>query len=274
MRENGLAVQWQNISARAGSTWQYIMPVRRKGADDTVGAIRDSGAKAMALQADLLEETETQTLLPRAADALGGPIDLLINNASIFEYDTIQTATRESWDRHLESNLRAPYVLTQALAQQAPEAVEDAEGEPVAQALVVNMIDQRVRKPDAEFLDLYDCQDGALGDDPNRRTGACPASAGQRDRTGAHVDRRAPVAGPFPPPARRNRPEARCRQRRYRHGPGLFDRCKGCHGTVDLRGWRTASRVAYTGCAGPGVTLRPREFCTGHHFVTKLLPKA
>lgn len=109
------------------------------------------GVRAVALQADLLDEAATQALLPRAAEALGGPITVLVNNASIFEYDTIHSATRESWDRHMESNLRAPYVLTQALAAQAPKAMTDGNGEPRAQAQVVNMIDQRVRKLTPEF---------------------------------------------------------------------------------------------------------------------------
>ena len=124
----------------------------RAGADAAVAEIKDMGRAAVALQADLLKEDDTQSLLPRAAEALGGPITVLINNASVFEYDNIESATRESWDRHLESNLRAPFVLTQALAAQAPEAVIDAGGEPVAQSLVINMLDQRIRKLTPEFM--------------------------------------------------------------------------------------------------------------------------
>lgn len=114
--------------------------------------IRSMGRKAVTLCADLLDDDATEALLPQAADALGQPVTCLINNASIFEYDTIKTATRESWDRHLGSNLRAPFVLTQALASQVPSAVPDDRGEPVAQGLVVNMIDQRVRKLTPEFM--------------------------------------------------------------------------------------------------------------------------
>jgi NAD(P)-dependent dehydrogenase (short-subunit alcohol dehydrogenase family) len=121
-------------------------------AERTAEDIRALGRKAMTVQADLTVETETQELLPEAAEALGAPITVLINNASIFEYDDIETATRESWDRHLESNLRAPFVLSQALAAQVPQAVEDENGEPVAQGLIVNMIDQRVRKLTPEFM--------------------------------------------------------------------------------------------------------------------------
>lgn len=116
-----------------------------------VAEIEAMGRRAVALQADLLREAETETLVDRAVDGLGGGLSVLVNNASIFEYDTIQTATRDGWDRHMESNLRAPYVLTQAFARQAQDPAQDEGGEPVARALVVNMIDQRVWKPTPEF---------------------------------------------------------------------------------------------------------------------------
>jgi NAD(P)-dependent dehydrogenase (short-subunit alcohol dehydrogenase family) len=121
-------------------------------ADAVVAEITALGRHAVALQADLLIEAETTTLIPRATKALGGPLTILINNASIFEYDTIATATRTSWDRHIESNLRAPFVLTQAFAAQAPLAQLDENAEPTAQALIINMIDQRVLKPTPEFM--------------------------------------------------------------------------------------------------------------------------
>ena len=122
------------------------------GADEVVGLIQDMGRNAVAVQADLLDESQTQALLPQAATALGGPLTVLVNNASIFEYDTVETATRQSWDRHLESNLRAPFVLIQNFAAQAPKAQKDSQGEPVAAGLVVNMIDQRVNKLTPEFM--------------------------------------------------------------------------------------------------------------------------
>ncbi|MDQ2091732.1 SDR family oxidoreductase [Marimonas arenosa] len=109
------------------------------------------GAGAVALQADLLDEGQVVPLVARAAEALDRPLTCLINNASIFEYDTLKTGSRESWDRHMESNLRAPFVLSQQFAAQAPATVADDNGEPLAQALIVNMIDQRVRKLTPEF---------------------------------------------------------------------------------------------------------------------------
>ncbi|MDJ0627867.1 MAG: SDR family oxidoreductase [Rhodobacter sp.] len=120
-------------------------------ADATVAEIAAAGRKAVALQADLLDQDATEVLVSRAAAALGGPVTVLVNNASIFEYDSIATATRDSWERHVGSNLRAPFFLTQALAAQAPPASTDEHGEPLAEALVVNLIDQRVRKLTPEF---------------------------------------------------------------------------------------------------------------------------
>lgn len=117
-----------------------------------VDQITAMGRKAVALGADLLNDAETETLFPRAVQALGGPLTVLINNASIFEYDNLATATRESWDRHMQSNLRAPFILTQAFAAQGLNAGQDARGEQVAVGLIVNMIDQRVNKLTPEFM--------------------------------------------------------------------------------------------------------------------------
>jgi len=122
------------------------------GAEEVATLIRDMGRRAITLQTDLLDEDATHTLLPAAAKALGGPITVLVNNASIFEHDDIGSATRTGWDRHMGSNLRAPFVLTQALAAQVPDPVNDDAGEPVAQGLVVNMLDQRVHKLTPEFM--------------------------------------------------------------------------------------------------------------------------
>jgi NAD(P)-dependent dehydrogenase (short-subunit alcohol dehydrogenase family) len=123
-----------------------------EAAQEVVTLIQGKGRTAVALQADLLDEDQTQALVGRAMDRLGGPITCLVNNASIFEYDNIQTATRKHWDRHMESNLRAPFVLTQTMAEYAPEPQTDDMGEPLPQAVVVNMIDQRVRKLTPEFM--------------------------------------------------------------------------------------------------------------------------
>jgi len=106
----------------------------RVEAETVAQEIAGKGGRAVALGADLRREAEVLALLPRAARALG-PVGCLVNCAAAFENDTALTATRESWDTHLETNLRAPFVLIQEFARALPA---EAEG------VVVNLLDQRV----------------------------------------------------------------------------------------------------------------------------------
>jgi len=103
-------------------------------AAETAEAIRARGVRAAVLAADFADEADVQRLLPAAQAALG-PVGVLINNASTFERDEWHDATRSSWDRHIEANLRAPFVLMQHFAGALPA---EAEG------VIVNMLDQRV----------------------------------------------------------------------------------------------------------------------------------
>lgn len=106
----------------------------REAAERVVGAIREKGRRAVALAADLREDAAVDTLLARAERALG-PIGCLVNNAGFFADDTVETATRESWDLHLAINLRAPFFLIQDFAARLPA---DAGGS------VINLLDERV----------------------------------------------------------------------------------------------------------------------------------
>jgi len=111
-------------------------------AEETVAALHEKGVHAAALNADFSIEDDTQRLIARANEAVG-PLTALINNASVFENDTIATMTRASWDRHIETNLRAPLVLAQNFAEQLPAGAEGA---------IVNLLDQRLLKPTPQFL--------------------------------------------------------------------------------------------------------------------------
>lgn len=122
----------------------------RDAAKGVVAEVEGLGRRAAALGADLFDENATAALVGRARDALG-PLTVLVNSASTFENDDIRSATRESWDRHMATNLRAPFVLIQHFAGQCPKATPDENGEPLAAGLVVNMVDQRVWKPTPAF---------------------------------------------------------------------------------------------------------------------------
>jgi NAD(P)-dependent dehydrogenase (short-subunit alcohol dehydrogenase family) len=103
-------------------------------AEAVVAGIRADGGRAIAIAADLMSEAETVSLVGRAGDALG-PVTCLVNNAALFERDEALTATRESWDRHMLVNLRAPFLLTQTVARQMTQE---------ASGCVINLLDQRV----------------------------------------------------------------------------------------------------------------------------------
>ena len=111
-------------------------------ADETAAAIAARGGRAQTVQADLADDAATQSLVERAARAVG-PLTLLVNNASVFENDLWDTVTRESWDRHVQVNLRAPFVLIQEFARRRPAGVP---------ANVVNLIDERVWNPTPFFV--------------------------------------------------------------------------------------------------------------------------
>ena len=99
-----------------------------------VAEIQAMQGHAAAFQAELTEESQVLALAA-SVQAWGGPVGLLVNNASLFERDEVDSASRASWDRHMEANLRAPFVLSQAMAAGLPS---DARG------LIINLLDQRV----------------------------------------------------------------------------------------------------------------------------------
>jgi NAD(P)-dependent dehydrogenase (short-subunit alcohol dehydrogenase family) len=103
-------------------------------AAETASAVQGLGQKSHLLKADLSIEAEVVGLLDATAAELG-PVGVLVNNASVFERDEWHDADRASWDAHMETNLRAPFVLTQHFAANLPSGAE---------GVVINMLDQRV----------------------------------------------------------------------------------------------------------------------------------
>jgi NAD(P)-dependent dehydrogenase (short-subunit alcohol dehydrogenase family) len=128
----------------AGAGWNVAIHYNssEEDADSVAQAVRAFGVEATQLKCDLSKEAETSTLVARAVKELG-PLTALINSASLFEKDDWQSATRASWDDHMEINLRAPLKLSQDFAKQLPDGEKGA---------IVNIIDQRVLKPTPQFL--------------------------------------------------------------------------------------------------------------------------
>ncbi len=104
--------------------------------------IEELGQKARCFKANLSDEAETMGLFPRIVEEFACPT-IVINNASIFEEDDATSCDKDSWDTHLQTNLRAPFILSQALKKNC---------EPDQKGHIVNIIDQRVLNLTPHFL--------------------------------------------------------------------------------------------------------------------------
>lgn len=131
--------------ALAHDGWPVAVHYRTSatGAEAVRDTIIANGGQAVCVQADLAVEADTAALIGAGQTAIGRPISVLINSASMFEWDTATTHTRDQWDMHFEANLRAPIKLAQDMKNALPDSV---------QGLVVNLIDQRVLKPNPQYF--------------------------------------------------------------------------------------------------------------------------
>jgi NAD(P)-dependent dehydrogenase (short-subunit alcohol dehydrogenase family) len=124
--------------------WQVCVHYRRSAEDASalVAEIRRLGGVGAAVAADLASEADVAQLIPRCREVLGAPV-CLINNASEFQVDTVATTTPETWDTHLDINLKAPVFLARSLFLNLPEG---------SGGNVINIIDQRVWKLTPDFF--------------------------------------------------------------------------------------------------------------------------
>jgi NAD(P)-dependent dehydrogenase (short-subunit alcohol dehydrogenase family) len=106
----------------------------RQDADVLAQKIRSSGGRAVVVEADLTDPAATGALIAEASEALG-PVGLLVNNASIFRDDSVETFDPAVADRHFAIHVNAPAILARAFAEALPVGVK---------GLIVNIIDQRV----------------------------------------------------------------------------------------------------------------------------------
>ena len=130
--------------AMAGAGYDIALHCHRScaEAEGAAAEIEALGRRAAVLKADLLDERETRALVAAAHRALG-PVTLLINNASVFDDDRIETLASDTWRAHMEVNLHAPLVLSQSFAAELPA---DRTG------LIINILDQRVWNPNPQFF--------------------------------------------------------------------------------------------------------------------------
>lgn len=113
----------------------------RTEAEALAARINAKGGKAQVFAADLVDPAAVAGLIPAVTNAMG-PVTLLVNNASLFLNDRLQTFEVLDWNRQFSVNLRAPSALAQAMAKALPEDMRGA---------IINIVDQRVQKLTPEF---------------------------------------------------------------------------------------------------------------------------
>jgi NAD(P)-dependent dehydrogenase (short-subunit alcohol dehydrogenase family) len=128
--------------ARAG--WDIAVHYRNSAdeAEEVAGLVQALGRRAVALHADLADEAAVRALPGQAAHLLGR-LDCIVNNASLFEYDTPQAFAPALLARHMQSNVAAPLLLAQALHALTPDG---------GQAVVINLLDQKLYNLNPDFL--------------------------------------------------------------------------------------------------------------------------
>lgn len=114
----------------------------RDNALATVRAIEALGRRAVALPCDLADAASVRRLVADCSSALGSVI-CLVNNASLFAEDRIDSISAETLQRHMQVNVAAPLLLAQALHAALPA---DARG------VVINLLDQKLFNPNPDYL--------------------------------------------------------------------------------------------------------------------------
>jgi NAD(P)-dependent dehydrogenase (short-subunit alcohol dehydrogenase family) len=130
--------------ALAQAGWDVALHYRHSESDaqSLANEIRALGRRVALLQADLLEEAAVRELPARAAAELGR-ITCVVNNASLFEYDSATAFSPALLATHMQANVSAPLLLAQALHAATPA------GE---QAVVINLLDQKLYNLNPDFL--------------------------------------------------------------------------------------------------------------------------
>jgi NAD(P)-dependent dehydrogenase (short-subunit alcohol dehydrogenase family) len=111
-------------------------------AEALLAEIIEDGGSGAVVSADLSRPTAAETLIAKVCD-IAPPLVALINNASMFEYDTVSSLTQESLDRHHAVNLRAPMLLSKAFSETLGEGRDGS---------VINMLDNKVFAINPDYL--------------------------------------------------------------------------------------------------------------------------
>ena len=142
------------VLAKAAAQAGYDVVVHYRsdadGAQGVVQAIEAMGRRAVAVQAELTDAAERTALIDRAFAF--GPLRALVNNASLFVYDQLETFREADlrllfWHPPQRGRQRDVPLLIRDFAARLPDGDENGEG-----GVVVNMLDYKVTAPNPDFF--------------------------------------------------------------------------------------------------------------------------
>jgi len=124
----------------AANGWDVAVHHRSSAADAaaTVADARAAGARAVAFAADLADEVQCNALLPAVHEAFGC-VHAVVNNASLFEYDAVDSFSYAAMERAWRANTGPAVLLARAL--------HAAGG-----GCVINILDQKLWNPNPDHL--------------------------------------------------------------------------------------------------------------------------
>jgi 3-oxoacyl-[acyl-carrier protein] reductase/pteridine reductase len=99
--------------AESGANVAISYLTSQREAEQTVREIAEFGVKAIGVRCDLREPEAIDALVEEVAGEMGG-IDVLVNNAGMFESIALEEITPELWDRMFATNTRAPFLVARA----------------------------------------------------------------------------------------------------------------------------------------------------------------
>lgn len=128
----------------AADGWDIVVHYRTSASEarSTVADIERTGQRAALIDADLTDESDTAHLLERA-NALLGPINCVVNNASLFEFDNADSFSSAMLHAHMQANLAAPLILARSLHASTSEG---------QQGVIINLLDQKLFNLNPDFL--------------------------------------------------------------------------------------------------------------------------
>ncbi len=111
----GLATCTRLAADGAAVAVNFIGP--RDAADSLVSQFTDAGGRAVAIEADVAEEAQVQAMFASAAEALGGPVDLLVNNAGVEHPYELTEMPLAEWNRVISINLTGAFLCARETAR-------------------------------------------------------------------------------------------------------------------------------------------------------------